>query len=364
MGSPVGNGDDDAENEAVARGMVMLDPWAPPTSAQLEQLRTAVTGPSPPWQQQPRMTLRSVPDARTAVASVWWMPVVAVLMLGATTVAILPGGSSRGVLVATAVSLVGYALVWWRIRPSRLRVGPHSWPSIEAVAQDRTDPPTLALPTISVTLDRRGRVALLLLNSAAVGLGASIAWSVITNLLIRPTVPAGFRSRPAMRTVGGALANAVVNAAITSVLEECGIAVLILAVAGLAQRFLPARFDTRSVAVLAIVAATSVRTVLHIPLWGVGAVARIGLSFGLAWLFWRTRRIWPLLAVHILWDTLSLQTLTSPSRSVRGWCALTVLCWGISGVVIAVIALARSRTSTGRSGQYYRRSTARPGQFG
>ncbi len=336
--------------------MLVIDPWAPPSPAQLAQLRAMPpVRPSAPWQLPSGMSLRSVPDGRSAVPPRWWLPLIAVLMLGVTTVAILPGfGSGRAVLVAAAINIAGYALVWFRIRPRWLQVGPYAWPSIDSVAQDRTDPPTIALPVVRSRRASIGREWLLLLNSAAVGLGATFVWAVVTGLLIHQNVPAPFRTRAVVRSVGGAFTNAVVNAALTSVLEECGIAVLILATAGLAQRFLPARFDTRSVGLIAIVAATVVRTALHIPLWGVGAVARIGLSFGLAWLFWRTRRIWPLITVHILWDTLALQTQTSPSLQLRGWCALTVLAWGVTGLVITIIAIRRSRKSVGRAAHYYR----------
>ena len=304
------------------------------------------------------MSLRSVPDARQPVPLLWWVPVVSVLMLGVTAVAILPGaGSGVAVLTAVAVSIVGYAAVWWCIRPGRLRVGPHRWPNVEAVAQYRTDPPTIAFPPVRPERSGIGRNMLLLLNAASVGLGAMFAWAVLANLLIHPAVPATFRPRTTTRTVGGALLDAVLNAALTSVLEECGIAVLILAVAALAQHYLPQRVDSRSVAVLAIATATFARTALHIPLWGVGAVGRIGLSFSLAWLFWRTRRIWPLIAAHIAWDTLTLQTLLSPSLHVRSFSALAVFGWGITGLVIVIIAVIRSKRNTGRAVHYYRRLT-------
>ena len=341
----------------------MIDPWAPPTPAQLEQLRAVAALPSPaPWHQPSRMSLRSVPDARTAVPMRWWVSVIAFLMLGTTTVAILPAtGSTRALLIAVAVNLIGYLLMWRRMRPIGVRVGPHSWPSTESVAQDRSDPPTILLPAVQVRQLATGRASLLMLNSAAVGLGASVAWSLVANVVLHPRVPQAFRLHSADRTVSHALYFAVLNSAVTSILEECGIAVLILAVAGVAQRLLPARFDARSVAVTAIVAATVVRTVLHIPLWGIGAVARLGLSFALAWLFWRTRRIWPLITAHVLWDTLSLQTLTSPSLDVRALCALAVLGWAITGTVLAVIAISRSKRDTGRAAQYYRRLTIHPG---
>ncbi len=317
--------------------------------------------PAAPWQHPRRMSLRSVPDARTTVPMLWWVPGAAVLMLGTTTVAILPGtGSTTALLVAVAINVIGYLLVWWRIRPGRVRVGPYTWPSSGGIAQDRTDPPTMTLPAVGAQRSG-GRHALLLLNSAAVGLGASVAWSLVANLLLHPTVPQTFRTHGAARTVTRALTYALINSGITSILEECGIAVLILAVAGVAQRFLPGRFDSRSVAVTAILSATVVRTVLHIPLWGIGAVARFGLSFALAWLFWRTRRIWPLITAHLLWDTLSLQTLTSPSLPVRAACALVVLGWAITGIVLAIIATSRSRRHAGRAAHYYRRLIAHPG---
>lgn len=335
--------------------MAVGDPWAQPRPEQLKRAGTAQAAEAgKPWQRLPQMSLRSVPDSRTAVPLVWWLPVLAVVVLTVTTVAILPGtGSVAVLLVAVVVSVVGYALAWWRIRPGRLRTGPHLWPNIEAVAQDRTDPPTVALPAINAARRTGGRAGPMLLTSAAVALGASFAWSILSSLVIhRTTVPGLSRAR----TVLGGLTRAVANAALTSVLEECGIALVILAVAGLAQRFLPARFDTRAVAVIAILAATAVRTGLHVPLWGVGAVARVGLSFVLAWLFWRTRRIWPLITVHILWDTLAIQAAVSPSLRLRSWCALALLGWGITGVTMTIIALRRSHANTRRAAQYYRRS--------
>jgi len=122
-------------------------------------------------------------------------------------------------------------------------------------------------------------------------------------------------------------------------------AVLILAVAGLAGRYLPNRWDTRSAGYLAIVVATVARTLLHIPLWGAGAISRIGLSFALAWLFWRTRRIWPLIVAHLVWDSVALLTLVSPSPPIRELAALTILGWTIAGCIVAGIALGHSRRS-------------------
>ena len=336
----------------------MIDPWAPPTSAQLTQLRAApVSSSSVPWDQWRRMSLRSVPDARAPVPLWWWVPAVAALMLGTTTAAILPGsGSEQLVLIAVALSIAGYLLVRWRVRPGRLRTGPYAWPNVETIAQDRTDPPTVFLPIVQVRRRPRGRQWLLLLNSAAIVLGSSVAWSVLSTAVLHPAAPAIHRAQRAV----SAFVVAFTDAVITSILEECGIAVLILAVAGLAQRFLPARFDARSVAVLSILVATAVRTALHIPLWGVGAVARLGLSFGLAWLFWRIRRIWPLIIAHVVWDTLALQSAITPSVGVRNWCALAVLAWGIAGVVVAVIAISRSAADSGRAARYFGRPTMPP----
>ena len=98
---------------------------------------------------------------------------------------------------------------------------------------------------------------------------------------------------------------------------ECGIALLILAASGLTQRHLPARYDDRSVAVISIVDATVARTALHVPLWGLGAITRLGLSLVLAWLLWR---IWPLIVGHVLWDTpaVLLSTTDCHGRRHRG----------------------------------------------
>jgi membrane protease YdiL (CAAX protease family) len=340
----------------------LSDPWAPPTAAALLKVQAAqgaVNVAGWPSSAAPgRMSLRSVPDARTPVPAAWWLPLLAVVVLATTTAAILPGnGVHHSALVAVAVSLIGYAVAWWRIRPARLRTGPYTWVTTAGLPADRTDPPTITLPAVNVvTAGRRQarRGALLLITSAAVALGASFGWSVLSSMLLHPATPSFYRTR----TVLGGLLRAVANAAVTSVLEECGIALLILAVAGLAQRFLPARFDERSVAVAAITAATVVRTGLHIPLWGWGAVARLGLSFLLAWLFWRTRRIWPLILAHMVWDTLAIQAVISPSLPLRAYCALAILGWGITGVTITIIAASHSRQQLQYAAHHY--ATRRP----
>ncbi|MET3806335.1 membrane protease YdiL (CAAX protease family) [Nakamurella sp. UYEF19] len=285
------------------------------------------------------MSLRSVPDGRSPVPFTWWLPVVALLVLAVTTAAVLPGNHPLAWLIGALVaSIAGYALAWAAIRPAPLWTGPHLvLPGAAQQRLDRSDPPTIRIPVIRPP--RPARTTRLLVISAAFAIGSSSGWSLLVGILYHPKAPT-FRSAT---TRGAGLLVSVLNSVITSVLEECGMALLILAAAGLAERLLPRRWDDRSVAVTAILVGTVARTALHIPLWGVGAIGRIGLSFALAWLFYRTRRIWPLLLVHTLWDTLALQTLNSPSLGVRGFCALAILAWGITGVTFAVIATARSR---------------------
>ena len=323
----------------------MIDPWASPNVRPPDHLQGAdfVAGHVLPGV----MTMRSVPDGRAPVPLIWWVPVVAVLMLGGTTWAILPGQGLGLGLLAIAVSIIGYLAVWAVIRPQRLRTGPYPrWRSAAGMApMDRIDPPTLVLPLVPTQRPRRLRNTLLLLNSAAVLLGMSLLVSIIVGLVLRPANPSIASSRTSLH----GLELAVINALATSILEECGMAVLILAVAGLAQQFLPRHWDSRSVGIAAILAATIARTALHVPLWGVGAVARIGLSFLLGWLYWRTRRVWPLIVAHTLWDTFAIETVLSPSVQVKGYCALVIFGWAVTAVVIGTIAVVRSSKQARRA---------------
>lgn len=270
----------------------MDDPWisAPPASRPGDLAPSPVSARPSPEVTRGRICLRSVPDARQPVPLIWWVPVAAVLMLVTTTLAVVPVGSGPGwPIAALAVSIVGYLVVWRAIRPGRLRVNPSVVTSVGTESADVLAPITRPIPVGPTARAPRFRTSTLLLRAAAVGLGASAVWSLLFGLLVRPQV----HLIPIRLTAPEAVLGALVDSLVTSILEECGMAVLILAVASLAARFLPAHFDTRSAGYFAIAAATSVRTLLHLPLWGVGAFGRIGLSFVLAWLFWRTRRIWP-----------------------------------------------------------------------
>ncbi|MDQ6658550.1 MAG: CPBP family intramembrane metalloprotease [Actinomycetota bacterium] len=286
------------------------------------------------------MSLRSVPDGRRPVAFVWWGALIALLMLAATGVAVLSSNNHLwwGV-TAIAVNLLGYAAVWLVNRPVPLRLNARLASRVGTESSDTLAPITQPIPVVSAGKQPWLRSGTLLLRSAAVGLGASALWSVLVSLVIHPRIPV-MRVR---LSESDALVRALLNSLLTSILEECGMATLILAVAGVASRFLPARWDTRSAGYLAIVIATVARTVLHVPLWGAGAIGRIGLSFVLAWLFWRTRRVWPLIVGHLLWDTLALETLRSPSLQTREIAAVSVLAWTITGFVIACVAISRSR---------------------
>lgn len=313
----------------------MTNPWAPSPAS------TA----SRPRQQRPlpaQLSLRSVPDARLRIPVVWWVPLVALLMVGTTAAAVLLANAGLGfLLAAVAVNLIGYALVWLVIRPGRLRLSPGFRSPTGTESTDVLAPLTQPIPVVSTNRGPWLRSGSLLLRSAAVALGASAVWSFALNFIIRPRLPK-FR----VSTSGsGALIWSVLNSLVTSIVEECGMAVLILAVAGVAGRYLPNRWDTRSAGYLAIVVATVARTLLHIPLWGAGAISRIGLSFALAWLFWRTRRIWPLIVAHLVWDSVALMTLASPSPPIRELAALTILGWTIAGCIVAGIALGHSRRS-------------------
>ena len=167
-------------------------------------------------------------------------PGLAVVGLATTTVSVTLGRGQVNPWIAVTINLAGYALVWWKVRPGPLRTGPHTWLTTDGLGRDRTDPPTLVIPAAIARRHRRpGRTVLLLLGSAAVGLGLSFAWSLVIGIAINPPVPEFDRAPTAI----GALTAAVTDSVITSVLEECGIALLILAVAGIAQRYLPTRYD-------------------------------------------------------------------------------------------------------------------------
>lgn len=320
----------------------MSDPWVSPSAdGRAAQDPRRASPPLPPSTVMPaRMSLRSVPDGRQPVPLIWWVPVVAALMLTTTTLAILPVSSGPGwVSAALAGSLVGYALVWLVIRPGRLRLNPPFVTPVGTESMDVTAAITRPIPAVATAHPPTLRIGTLLLRASAVGLGASAVWALLFALLVRPRVP----TIPITLSGPEAVIGSLIDALVTSILEESGMAVLIIALAGLAARFLPAHFDSRSAGYLAIAAATLIRTLLHLPLWGVGAFGRIGLSFVLAWLFWRTRRVWPLIVAHVLWDTLALQTLVSPSLEVRGFAALAILGWAITGFIITCVAITHSR---------------------
>lgn len=75
----------------------------------------------------------------------------------------------------------------------------------------------------------------------------------------------------------------------------------------------------------------------------------------MAWLFWRTRRIWPLILAHTMWDTLVLQTALSPALEIRSASALVVFAWAITGTVIAIIAIVHTRQDIQCATYYYTR---------
>lgn len=334
-------------------GEWMTDPWAPPPARAPDGWAGPTADPIPRPDaaafQAPvpvGLSVRSVPDGRAPIPAVWWVPLVAVLVLSVTTAAVLPGSSRPGLaLAAIAVSIVGYVVVWSVVRPGRLRLAPRLAQTAAALGQDFSAPATVPLPLVGAVPERRVRHAVLLCNSAVVVFGLHGAWSFLVAFVVRARTPRIHQSRTVFRGLFGA----AVDALATSVLEECGIAILILAVAGLAGKYFPRGWDLRSIGFTAILVATVVRTALHIPLWGFGAFGRIGLSFLLAWLFWRTRRIWPLILAHVLWDTLTFQTVVSPSRQLREFAALTLLAWIITGTVIGGLALSHSRKAAQRA---------------
>ncbi|GGM09107.1 CPBP family intramembrane glutamic endopeptidase [Nakamurella endophytica] len=283
------------------------------------------------------MSLRSVPDGRTAVPPAGWLPVVTVAVLATTTADVVADDHlPRWWWLATlAVCIAGYLGTVAGLRRLRRRPGPSG-----------STPPTVPIPVVPTgptARPARGPARLrrpaVLLASALAALGASFAWSVASAPFLhqRPV------SIPGVPTVGGAVGRAALLALNTSVLEECSVALVVLTAAMVTDRFRPRHWDPRSVAVVAVTAGTAVRVLLHVPLWGVGAVARVGLAVVLAWLFWRTRRIWPLVLAHVLWDTVVLQSAMSPALEVKALCGLAVLGWGVAGTVVTIVALVRSR---------------------
>ena len=250
-------------------------------------------------------TLADIPDARQRVPSVWWVPVIAAVALGWTTFAILPGHAQWNVWAGVALSATAYFIVSRKIRSGALRT-------------------TTAVDSGMLT-GARARLTV----CATVAFGAASVWSTFATFFL-PASPT-LQMSP---TVWDGMRRGLGSAFTTSVLEECGIALLILAAAGIVERVRTRTGGSWSVPVVAVLTGTFVRTALHIPLWGWGAIARVGMAFLLAWLFWRTRRIWPLILAHMLWDTVTLQAIVSPAEPLRLICGLIILCWAVAAVIV------------------------------
>jgi membrane protease YdiL (CAAX protease family) len=118
----------------------------------------------------------------------------------------------------------------------------------------------------------------------------------------------------------------------TSIVEETACAVVVLAVAAFTSLYWPLK---RFWLWVAIGSGAVVRVLLHIPLWGISdAIVRSGFALIMAWLFWRIRRIWPLIAVHFAWDFPQIIALTWPTEgAVPEAATLIYILWLCGGFV-------------------------------
>ena len=87
---------------------------------------------------------------------------------------------------------------------------------------------------------------------------------------------------------------------------------------------------------IAIGVGAAYRAALHVPLWGSEAVIRCGFALIMAWLFWRLRRIWPLIVGHVLWDIPPVLSQVTPAASVSAAMMWLSQLWCVAGLAAGV----------------------------
>jgi len=83
---------------------------------------------------------------------------------------------------------------------------------------------------------------------------------------------------------------------------------------------------------IAIGVGAAYRVALHVPLWGSEAIIRCGFALIMAWLFWRLRRIWPLIVGHVLWDIPPVLSQVTPAALVSGTMTWLSQLWFVAGL--------------------------------
>ena len=236
------------------------------------------------------------------------------------------GGSIRPgwapVLIAAA--MVGVAF-WWVETPS-------AWPwpylpvllAVSAVLAGcwwvlaRRDGPRFA----HLTAPEMGAV---LLGFGVAGVASSVLAVVFDSGLQSPFTPADSPSFAVVQTVVVSMATAVV--------EEAPAAAVVLAAAALIALRRP---WTGWAPWIAIGVGAASRVALHVPLWGSEAVIRCGFALIMAWLFWRLRRIWPLIVGHVLWDIPPVLSQVTPAASVSAAMTWLSQLWCVAGLAAVV----------------------------
>lgn len=145
---------------------------------------------------------------------------------------------------------------------------------------------------------------------------------------------------PRASTLLEAIGVSIFNAGWTSIVEECINAAVMVSVAAVAFRLMPALSPSR-IALIAISAGALVRLGLHLPLWGLGfGLSKLPYCVAIAVVFWFTRALWPLVLAHFLWDLGPLLAALSPVPAVSSAVALVfglLLLAGIGyGLALAV----------------------------
>ena len=145
------------------------------------------------------------------------------------------------------------------------------------------------------------------------------------------------------------MVQAVVVSVATAVVEEATAAAVVLASAALIALRRPL---TGWAPWIAIGVGAAYRVALHVPLWGSEAVIRCGFALIMAWLFWRLRRIWPLIVGHLLWDIPPVLSQVTPAASVSAAMIWLSQLWCVAGLAAAVsvfLTVRPDRSLRGRS---------------